>query len=148
MSIDLVRPAAVAGQFYPTDAAELRLQVTDFLDRAPDTDIYVPILAAAARNHRFSPIDTSELKRLDVEISVTGPLRPLANPAAIEIGLHGLFVRKGPQSGVLLPSVAPDQRWDGIEFLRQTCEKARLSPEAWQDSRTEVFTFTADVFPA
>ncbi len=61
------------------------------------------------------------------------------------IGVHGLVVERGRNRGLLLPQVAAERRWSPEEFLRQTCIKAALAPEAWERDAI-VYRFTADVF--
>jgi len=45
----------------------------------------------------------------------------------------------------LLPQVATDYTWDRLTFLRQTCHKAGLPSNAWQDKQTRIFIFSADI---
>ena len=74
------------------------------------------------------------------------PLRRVLDVKRIAVGRDGLVVRKGDAEGLLLPQVPTEQGWDRMTFLRQTCVKAGLAPEAWQDSDTDIFFFTALVF--
>ena len=64
----------------------------------------------------------SELDDLDVEVSVLGPLEEIDpfDPAAFEIGRHGLVVEQGRRRGLLLPQVATEWNWDRETFLSQT----------------------------
>ena len=103
-------------------------------------------VAAAFQDPRFPPLRREELKDLRVEISVLTPLRRVADVGAIEIGTHGLYIRKGARAGLLLPQVATEWRWDRETFLRETCRKAGLAPDAWRDPETEIYLFSADVF--
>jgi AMMECR1 domain-containing protein len=41
--------------------------------------------------------------------------------------------------------VATEWGWDGEQFLRQTCIKAGLQPDAWRHG-ARVFRFAAEVF--
>jgi len=103
-------------------------------------------VAAAFQDPRFPPLRREELKDLRVEISVLTPLRRVADVGAIEIGTHGLYIRRGALAGLLLPQVATEWRWDRETFLRETCRKAGLAPDAWRDPETEIYLFSADVF--
>ena len=102
--------------------------------------------AAATRDPRFAPVGARDLGRLDVEISVLSPPRLLRDPADIEIGRHGLEIRRGGARGLLLPQVATDHRLDRETFLSETCRKAGLPPDAWRHPETEIRVFEADVF--
>ena len=101
--------------------------------------------AAAFEDPRFGSVTAADLGALDIEISVLTPLIPLENAADIDVGRHGLVVEQGWHRGLLLPQVATEHGWSGTEFLRQTCRKAGVPPDAWQrDAR--VWTFEAEVF--
>jgi hypothetical protein len=101
---------------------------------------------AAFSDPRFCSVQEEELRDLDIEISVLTPLQPIKDPDEIEIGRHGLYIRKGYHSGLLLPQVASERGWGREEFLRWTCRKAGLPDQAWKDPDTELFLFSADVF--
>lgn len=101
--------------------------------------------AAAAEDPRFPRVTPEEVAGLDVEISVLSPLRPVADPAEVEVGRHGVCVVRGPYRGVLLPQVAVEQGWDREAFLDHTCRKAGLPAEAWRRG-AEILVFEAEVF--
>jgi AmmeMemoRadiSam system protein A len=102
--------------------------------------------AAAFQDPRFPPLRKEELQDLKLEVSVLTPLRRVSDVGEIEIGTHGLYVRRGGRAGLLLPQVATEWRWDRDTFLRETCRKAGLAPDAWRDPETEIYLFSADVF--
>jgi AmmeMemoRadiSam system protein B/AmmeMemoRadiSam system protein A len=101
---------------------------------------------ASTRDPRFPAVAKAELKEIHIEISVLGPLKPIAKVDEIEVGKHGLVISRGGQSGLLLPQVAVDHNWNRDEFLRQSCIKAGLPPAAWKEKGTVIQTFTAQVF--
>ncbi len=109
-------------------------------------------MAAASRDPRFQPVSAGELPGLHIEISVLSPPRTIDHLDAIQVGVHGLMVGRGPSRGVLLPQVAVEQRWDAATFLSQTCIKAGLDGEAWrpwqagEDQHLQVQVFQAQVF--
>jgi AmmeMemoRadiSam system protein A len=104
-------------------------------------------VSAAREDPRFAPLTAEELDGLDVEVSVLGPLEEIdpRDPAAIEIGRHGLVVEQGYRRGLLLPQVATEWEWDRETFLDQTCVKAGLPPAAWRQG-AKVYRFAAEVF--
>lgn len=102
--------------------------------------------AAAFQDPRFPPLRMEELKDLSLEVSVLTPLRRVSDVGEIEIGTHGLYIRRGGRAGLLLPQVATEWRWDRDTFLKETCRKAGLAPDAWKDPETEIYLFSADVF--
>jgi AmmeMemoRadiSam system protein A len=101
---------------------------------------------AAFQDPRFCAIASDELDEIDIEISVLTPLRKIGDPSEIEIGKHGLFIRRGAWSGLLLPQVATEHNWNREQFLEWTCQKAGLPEKAWKDKDVELYVFSADVF--
>jgi AmmeMemoRadiSam system protein B/AmmeMemoRadiSam system protein A len=104
-------------------------------------------LSAAFNDPRFMPLEKSELKDLEIEISVLSPMQKITDPNIIEVGKHGVYVKKGLRSGVFLPQVATEQGWSREEFLDNLCEgKAGLPRTCWQDGSCDLYIFTAQVF--
>ena len=102
--------------------------------------------AAAFEDPRFVPLQYEELKDIDIEISVLSPLKRIKDINEIQVGKHGIYLRKGYNSGLLLPQVATEYNWDRLTFLDQTCLKAGLYPGCWKEKDTEIYIFSADVF--
>jgi uncharacterized protein len=102
---------------------------------------------AATSDPRFPPLAASELPTLSVEVSVLGPLERIdpRSPEAITVGRHGLVIEQGHHRGLLLPQVATEWGWTRDEFLRHTCTKANLPPDAWRHG-ADVYRFDAEVF--
>jgi len=102
--------------------------------------------AAAFDDPRFESLTSKEFKDIELEISVLTPLERIRDVQEIEVGKHGLYIKKGFFSGLLLPQVATDYNWDGLTFLEETCRKAGLPRNAWKDKDTEIYLFSADIF--
>ena len=102
--------------------------------------------SAAVNDYRFSPVSQDELDKLQLEISVLTPLKKINNISEIVVGKHGLYMKQGFNSGLLLPQVATEYKWDKETFLKETCRKSGLSQDAWKDKSTEIYIFSADVF--
>jgi AmmeMemoRadiSam system protein A len=102
---------------------------------------------AASEDPRFPPVAVDELPEIAVEISVLGPLEPIdpRHDGAIVIGRHGLVAEQGTRRGLLLPQVATEWGWTVEQFLRQTCTKAGLPPDAWERG-ARISRFDAEVF--
>ena len=102
---------------------------------------------AATEDPRFPPVSAEELPELSVEVSVLGPLERInpRDPGAIVIGRHGLVAEQGYRRGLLLPQVATEWGWTVDQFVRQTCVKAGLPPDAWQHG-AHISRFEAEVF--
>jgi AmmeMemoRadiSam system protein A len=101
--------------------------------------------AAATRDPRFEPILPQDLDALSIEISVLSPARLIDDPSEIQIGRHGLDVRRGGTRGLLLPQVALEHDLNRESFLAATCRKAGLAAEIWRDPETEVRVFEAEI---
>jgi AmmeMemoRadiSam system protein A len=98
--------------------------------------------AAAAEDRRFDPVTAEELPLLCLEISALGPLFE-ALPDSIQVGIHGVLVSSAGRSGLLLPQVAVEHRWERETFLEHACRKAGLAPDAWRDPGCRIHAFTA-----
>jgi len=120
-----------------------------FTSRAPLCELVNDLArSSATEDPRFAGdrVTPEELAEIDIEISVLSPLERIANPLDIELGKHGIYIRRGGRQGCFLPQVAPEQGWSKEEFLSYCCShKAGLSPDAWQDPDTETLVFTAEV---
>jgi len=104
-------------------------------------------IEAAVNDHRFSAISLADLDAIDIEISVLSEPKRVVDPEEIKMGVHGVIVEKGFARGVFLPQVATETGWTKEEFLSNLCShKAGLSPEAWKDKDTLLYSFTAEVF--
>jgi AmmeMemoRadiSam system protein A len=98
------------------------------------------------RDPRFNPVQPQELKDLDLEISALSVPRRISDVNEIQVGVHGIIIRRGYRQGLLLPQVATEYGWDRKTFLEYTCRKAGLPTNAWQDEETEIEIFSAEVF--
>jgi AmmeMemoRadiSam system protein A len=103
-------------------------------------------VAASSDDPRFAPVKPEEVGELEVEVSVLTPRRIIKDVNEIRVGEHGLVVSRGGWRGVLLPQVATNFGWDRQTFLEETCLKAGLERDAWQDPRTVLEVFSAQVF--
>ncbi len=102
-------------------------------------------IQASTKDPRFMPISEQELDIISLEISVMSPIKQISDINQIEVGKHGLIIRKGYNSGLLLPQVATEYHWNTQQFLEQTCVKAGLNKDAWKQN-AQIFIFSAEVF--
>lgn len=103
------------------------------------------VLLSALRDRRFEPVHESELKDIEIEISILSPLRPAASWKEIMLGRDGIVISKAGRQALFLPQVALEQGWNIEETLSQLCLKAGLEKQDWQ-SDCAFQTFTAQVF--
>lgn len=105
---------------------------------------------SACLDPRFQPLRHEELENIFIEISILTDPEPIKNSKdigkEIEIGKHGLIIRKGLQGGLFLPKVPVEQNWGMEEYLENLCYKAGLTGDAWLDPNSRLFKFEAEVF--
>lgn len=102
-------------------------------------------VSAAFRDPRFPPLRFEELPDVEIEVSVLSPLERVefSSPEELleklEVGVHGVYLKKGLYSATFLPQV-----WELIkekeEFMRQLALKAGLGPDDWKDAEVYLYT--------
>jgi uncharacterized protein (TIGR00296 family) len=86
------------------------------------------------------PLSKEELPKTDIEITVLGPLKKIRDIHEIVLGRHGIYIKKGTQSGTMLPQVPIENHWSLEEFLGYTSrEKAGLGWDGWKNA--EIFIY-------
>ncbi|MFQ5922041.1 MAG: AmmeMemoRadiSam system protein A, partial [Anaerolineales bacterium] len=90
-------------------------------------------IAAATGDPRFPSLLEQELSELSYEISILSPLDRIASEREVEVGTHGVAVRRGNQRAVLLPKVAADRDWVRETLLENLFVKAGLPADGWKD---------------
>ena len=109
-------------------------------------------IASATSDPRFRPVTKEELDEIAIEISIlTKPeLIMVENPKQykdkIKIGRDGLIVHWRYGSGLLLPQVPVEYKWNEEQFLSETCMKAGAMPDCWLYDDTKIYRFEAIVF--
>jgi uncharacterized protein (TIGR00296 family) len=109
-------------------------------------------IAAATQDPRFPPIDRTELGNIIFEISLlTTPeeikvQNPKDYPNQIKIGKDGLILKWRHGSGLLLPQVPVELKWDVDEYLANICYKAGALPDTWLMPESKLYKFQALVY--
>lgn len=102
-------------------------------------------IAAATRDSRFEPVTTSELDQIEIEISILTPLKKIDSIDQIQLGKHGIYIKKGACSGTFLPQVALATNWTKEEFLGHCArDKAGIGWYGWKTA--DLYTYEAIVF--
>ncbi len=131
------------------NAGRLRGCIGQFLPATELAETVQQMALSALRDPRFrnNPVTADELDEIDIEISILSPMQRTDDPLSLELGKHGIYIRRGPSAGCFLPQVADETGWSKEEFLSHCCAgKAGMSADAWKDPNTEVYLFTAEVF--
>jgi AmmeMemoRadiSam system protein A len=101
-------------------------------------------IEAATDDPRFDPVRLAELPEIRIEISVLTEPEPI-EPGAVELGRHGLILRLGSASGLLLPEVPEAHGLKTVEaFLEALSLKAGLAPDAWLDPEAKLMAFETE----
>ncbi|MBI4026026.1 MAG: AmmeMemoRadiSam system protein B [Verrucomicrobia bacterium] len=122
----------------------------------PEEPLYQAIMDnarnAALYDSRFSPVQTSELNDIEIEISVLTTPQPLSfkTPAELLARLRphtdGVVLKIGNRGATYLPQVWK-QLPDKERFLNSLAEKAGCAGEAWKaPSGVEALTYQVEAF--
>ncbi len=102
--------------------------------------VHESALSAAFDDPRFPPLTKDEFKKTHFEITVLGPMKKIKDINEIILGKHGIYIKKGNNSGTMLPQVATENGWSVEEFLGYTSrEKAGLGWDGWKEA--EIFIY-------
>ncbi len=111
-------------------------------------DVSENAFSAAFKDPRFPPLDSSELKYLEIHISILSPSVEIDFTseadliAQIRPHIDGLILESGSRRGTFLPSV-----WqsipDSAQFLRHLKQKAGLAKNYWSD-QIKVYRYTTE----
>ena len=102
-------------------------------------------IASSTEDTRFEPVHAKEIDSLDIEISLLSPLKKINSPNEIVLGKHGIYLKKGYNSGTFLPQVAMETGWTREEFLGHCArDKAGIGWDGWKGA--DLFIYEACVF--
>lgn len=97
-------------------------------------------LSSAFDDPRFPPLSSVEYKKINIEITVLGPLKKINEISDIILGRHGIYIKKDGRSGTMLPQVATENGWTVEQFLGYTSrDKAGIGWDGWKDA--EIFIY-------
>jgi uncharacterized protein len=122
----------------------------------PLKNIYDSIIAAAinaaTKDPRFSAVSERELDEVIFEVSVlTKPLlisvdNSDVSLSKIVIGRDGLILESAYGSGLFLPQVPVEQKWNVREYLTNLCYKAGAPFNTWLLPDSKLYTFHSIIF--
>jgi len=122
----------------------------------PLKNIYDSVIAAAinaaTKDPRFSAISERELDQVIFEVSVlTKPLLIRVDNSDVSlnkivIGRDGLLLESAYGSGLFLPQVPVEQKWNIREYLTNLCYKAGAPPDTWLLPDSKLYTFHSIIF--
>jgi AmmeMemoRadiSam system protein B/AmmeMemoRadiSam system protein A len=102
-------------------------------------------IASSTEDYRFNKVTPEELNSIEIEISVLTPMKKIQSIDEIELGKHGIYIKKGSRAGTFLPQVATETGWTKEEFLGHCAQdKAFIGWEGWKTA--DVYIYEALVF--
>lgn len=102
-------------------------------------------ISSAFYDNRFPPIQEHDMNQLEIEISVITPMKEIKSIDEIVLGKHGIYIKKGQNTGTFLPQVADKTNWSVEEFLGHCAKnKAGIGWDGWKEA--DIFTYEAIVF--
>ena len=119
----------------------LRGCIGRFISEEPLYDVVKEsAISSAFEDPRFNPLSKEEYKKTTMEITVLGPLKKISDIKEIVLGKHGIYIKKGPYSGTMLPQVAIENGWTVEEFLGFTArDKAGIGWNGWKDADLYIY---------
>jgi len=114
--------------------------------------VFDAAINAATEDPRFIAINEKELDDVIFEVSVlTKPsLIQLDNTdvslSKVVIGRDGLMLESRNGSGLLLPQVPVEQKWNVRDYLSNLCYKAGAPSDAWLLPDSKLYTFCSLIF--
>lgn len=124
----------------------LRGCIGTFGDYAPLYQVIQEMaISAATRDSRFKKIKPSEIKDLQIQISVLTPKKKITSIEEFLPGRDGIYIQKGNAGGTLLPQVAQETGWNKDELLGHCSrDKAGIGWYGWKEA--DIYTYEAIVF--
>jgi AmmeMemoRadiSam system protein A len=97
-------------------------------------------LSSAFEDHRFYPLTKEEFDKVEVEITVLGPMKKITSINEIILGKHGIYIKNDLRAGTMLPQVATENGWTVEQFLGYTSrDKAGLGWEGWKSAELFIY---------
>ncbi len=120
--------------------------------RLDATEPLIAALSAAAvsvlgdQRFRHEPVTPADYPKLELELSVLSPLRPVPSPLAFDPAQDGIYLTIGRRTGCFLPQVARQTGWSREQLLDRLCtEKLGVAGNSWQRPEARLSVFSAVV---
>jgi len=122
----------------------------------PEKKLYQSVveaaIAAATQDPRFTPVKKEELASIVFEVSILTPPEEIRvqnlneYPSHIKLGRDGLLLKWKYGTGLLLPQVPIELKWDIYEYLANICFKSGAPPDVWFMSESKLYRFQAIIY--
>jgi uncharacterized protein len=122
----------------------------------PEKKLYQSVIeaaiAAATQDPRFIPVKKEELASIIFEVSILTPPEEIRvqnlneYPSHIKLGRDGLLLKWKYGTGLLLPQVSIELKWDIYEYLANLCFKSGAPPDVWFMPESKLYRFQAIIY--
>jgi uncharacterized protein len=122
----------------------------------PEKKLYQSVIeaaiAAATQDPRFTPVKKEELASIIFEVSILTPPEEIRvqnlneYPSHIKLGRDGLLLKWKYGTGLLLPQVPIELKWDIYEYLANICFKSGAPPDVWFMPESKLYRFQAIIY--
>jgi uncharacterized protein len=122
----------------------------------PEKKLYQSVIeaaiAAATQDPRFTPVKKEELASIIFEVSILTPPEEIRvqnlneYPSHIKLGRDGLLLKWKYGTGLLLPQVSIELKWDIYEYLANLCFKSGAPPDVWFMPESKLYRFQAIIY--
>jgi uncharacterized protein len=102
-------------------------------------------------DYRFPPVQASELKDIEIEISRLTIPQPLDYEGPVDLldklrpGVDGVILKDGFRRATFLPQVW-EKLPDKAAFLTHLCQKMGAAADLWRRKKIEVLTYQVEEF--
>ncbi|HKM93043.1 MAG TPA: AmmeMemoRadiSam system protein A [Prolixibacteraceae bacterium] len=122
---------------------QLRGCIGNFISDLPlHKNIEKMTIAASTNDYRFNRLEPDEFNNVSIELSILSPLEQIFSLDELELGKHGIYIKKDFRSGTFLPQVAHKTNWTKEEFVAHCSnDKAGLGWTGWKEA--ELFRYEA-----
>ena len=108
--------------------------------------------SAATSDPRFHPLNLKEFENILMSVEILSPIVEIVYKTRedleneINIGHDGLLLQYGRSSGLLLPKVPVEYKWDLDEYLKHICEKAMIPTSLLYNKETNLSKFSSELY--
>ena len=145
---ELVQPAGCFVSLHEKAAHNLRGCIGILESEKPLRETLAAAADGVLKDPRFvhQPVTFEELARLEIEVTVIGPMKPAASPLDFDPRENGIFLTLAGRSGCFLPQVGRETGWSREQLLSRLCtEKMGLTGDAWRRGDANLRVFNAVV---
>ena len=103
------------------------------------------VMSAATEDDRFAPLEPDSSGEIDIEISLLSPMKRIRSRESYRLHEHGAVLESGDCHSLLLPQVSRERNWTAAQFWEAMARKADLPAAVYDDPRTRLHVFRAQV---